>query len=127
MAGVSHTWISSTLSTEFVSLAAAKATLAVVERERVPSHLARVGGRLLAGLRKLRDGYPDIVAGAAGIAEMCFLHFTAEEHAQAAAIGCAKRGVLFKRSAYDFVSLAHDAAAVDRTLGVLEEVLAKAM
>jgi glutamate-1-semialdehyde 2,1-aminomutase len=127
MAGVSHTWISSTLSTEFVSLAAAKATLTVVERERVSAHLAEVGGRLLAGLRRLGDRYPDIVAGAAGVAEMCFLQFTAERHAQAVALGCARRGVLFKRSAYNFVSLAHDAVAIDRTLGVLDEALAESM
>ena len=36
---------------------------------------------------------------------------------------CAGRGLLFKRSAYNFPSLAHDEAAVDRTLGILDEVL----
>jgi len=41
----------------------------------------------------------------------------------AVARGCAARGLLFKRTAYNFVSLAHDEATVDRTLGVLEEVL----
>jgi glutamate-1-semialdehyde aminotransferase len=35
----------------------------------------------------------------------------------------ARRGLLFKRSAYNFVSLAHDEAAVDRTLGLLDDVL----
>ncbi len=126
MTGVSHTWISSTLSTEFVSLAAAKATLAVVERERVPLHLAAMGGRLLTGLRALHHRHPDLVAGAAGIAEMCFLQVTAESHAQAVALQCAKRGVLFKRSAYNFVSLAHDAQDIDRALAILDEVLAEA-
>ncbi|HEU4589190.1 MAG TPA: aminotransferase class III-fold pyridoxal phosphate-dependent enzyme [Gemmatimonadales bacterium] len=125
MAGVSHTWISSTLSTEYVSLAAAQATLAVVERERVPAHLAKVGGRLLAGLRALHARYPAVVTGAAGLPELCFLQFAGEHQAQAVARGCAHRGVLFKRSAYNFVSLAHDAATVDHTLGVLDEVLAQ--
>jgi glutamate-1-semialdehyde 2,1-aminomutase len=124
MAGVSHTWISSTLSTEYVSLAAARATLGVVERERVPVHLGQVGGHLLAGLRALRTRYPAVVTGAAGVAEMCFLQFASEHQAQAVARGCARRGVLFKRSAYNFVSLAHDVATVDHTLGVLDEVLA---
>ncbi|HEU4648098.1 MAG TPA: aminotransferase class III-fold pyridoxal phosphate-dependent enzyme [Gemmatimonadales bacterium] len=125
MAGVSHTWISSTLSTEFVSLAAAQATLAVVERERVPAHLAKVGGRLLAGLRALHTRYPAVVTGAAGLPELCFLQFAGEHQAQAVARRCAHRGVLFKRSAYNFVSLAHDVATIDHTLGVLDEVLAQ--
>ena len=33
--------------------------------------------------------------------------------------------LLFKRTAYNFVSLAHDEATVDRTLGILDEVLAE--
>jgi glutamate-1-semialdehyde aminotransferase len=38
-------------------------------------------------------------------------------------VGCAERGLLFKRSAYNFVSLAHDEPTVDRTLGHLDDVL----
>jgi len=38
--------------------------------------------------------------------------------------GCAARGVLFKRTAYNFVSLAHDEGTVDGTLEGLEDVLA---
>lgn len=41
--------------------------------------------------------------------------------------GCAARGLLFKRTAYNFVSLAHDEVAVDRTLEVLDEVLTKVL
>ena len=37
--------------------------------------------------------------------------------------GCARRGLLFKRTAYNFVSLAHDDAAIDSALDVLDEVL----
>jgi glutamate-1-semialdehyde aminotransferase len=39
------------------------------------------------------------------------------------ALACAARGLLFKRTGYNFVSLAHDDAAVDRTIGILDEVL----
>jgi len=124
MAGVARTWMSSTLATEFVSLAAARATLAVMEREAVPARLAATGGRLVAGLRALAARHPDVVAGVAGLPEMCFLQFAEERYAASVALGSARRGVLFKRSAYDFVSLAHDDAAVDRTLEVLEEVVA---
>jgi glutamate-1-semialdehyde aminotransferase len=31
--------------------------------------------------------------------------------------------VLFKRTAYNFVSLAHDEATIDRTLDVVDQVL----
>jgi glutamate-1-semialdehyde 2,1-aminomutase len=123
MAGVSRTWISSTLATESVALAAGKATLDVVVAERVPDHLHRVGTRLLHGLHRLQHEHPDAVTGVGGVAEMCFLHYASEDVSRAVARGCAARGVLFKRTAYNFVSLAHDEATVDRTLGVLEEVL----
>ena len=34
-----------------------------------------------------------------------------------------QRGLLFKRTAYNFVSLAHDAATIDRSLEILDEAL----
>jgi glutamate-1-semialdehyde aminotransferase len=36
---------------------------------------------------------------------------------------CAQSGLLFKRSAYNFVSLAHEEAVIDRTLEQLSEAL----
>lgn len=123
MAGVSHTWISSTLATESVALAAAKTTLEVFDAEDVCAHLHRVGTRLLHGLHRLQHGYPDVVSGTGGLAEMCFLHFVNDDRARTVAVECAKRGLLFKRTAYNFVSLAHGEAEVDAALGILEEVL----
>jgi hypothetical protein len=38
---------------------------------------------------------------------------------------CARRGLLFKRTAYNFVSLAHDEATIDESLGILGETLTK--
>jgi glutamate-1-semialdehyde 2,1-aminomutase len=124
MAGVTRTWISSTLATELVSLAAARATLGVVRRDGVPARLRALGGRLLEGLEGLARRHPERVAGVAGVPEMCFLRFADEAASRTLARGAADRGVLFKRSAYNFVSAAHDAAVIDRSLGVLEEVLA---
>ncbi len=46
---------------------------------------------------------------------------------RAIAIGCAERGMLWKRGAYNFVSLAHDAAAVDRAIAILSEVVPMAV
>jgi glutamate-1-semialdehyde 2,1-aminomutase len=123
MAAATRTWISSTLATEGVALAAARATLEVFERAAVCEHLHRVGTRLLHGLHRLQRKYPDAIAGVAGMAEMCFLHYATEEISRAVAVGCAKEGVLFKRTAYNFVSLAHDEGAVDRALEVLDGVL----
>ena len=123
MAGALRTWISSTLATETVSLAAARATLAVYERGDVCGHLHRIGTRLLHGLHDLQRRFPRVITGVAGIAEMSFLHYATDALSQAVAVGAARRGLLFKRTAYNFVSLTHDEGAVDRTLEVLGEVL----
>jgi glutamate-1-semialdehyde 2,1-aminomutase len=123
MDGVARTWISSTLATELVSLAAALATLSVVVEQDVPAHLFRVGGRLLAGLHALGERHEHIVSAVRGCEPMCFLECGDEALSAGLAAACARRGLLFKRSAYNFVSLAHDEAVVDRTLGILDEAL----
>jgi glutamate-1-semialdehyde 2,1-aminomutase len=123
MAGVARTWISSTLATEFVSLAASRATLAALEARRVPAYLGRVGGRLLGGLQVLAERYPRHLRGAAGLPEMCCLLYHDDSAGARLAVEAARRGLLFKRSAYNFVSLAHGDAEVDRALGVLDEAL----
>src|SRR6185369_4799457 len=125
MRHVSETWISSTMATEFVSIAAALATLEVIRAERLSDHLGRVGGRLLVGLEDLARRFPALVTGAAGIPELCYLRFANESVSQRVARGCAHRGLLFKRTAYNFVSLAHDEAAVDSGLGLLAQALAE--
>lgn len=121
-----RSWISSTLATEFLGLAAAEATLEVMVEARVPLHLGRIGGRLQSGLERLVGQYPALLAGVGGIPEMCFLRFMSDEAGARLARLAAERGVLFKRSAYNFVSLAHDLAAVDGALGVLEEACREA-
>lgn len=120
---VTRTWISSTLATESVALAAAKATLAVMDEERVPAHLARVGTRLLDGLATLATRHSPLVTGVAGLPQMCHLQFRDEPLSGRVALACAERGLLFKRSAYNFVSLAHDEEVVDRSLEILEDAL----
>ncbi len=116
-----RSWISSTLATELVGFAAAEVTLEVMVEARVPLHLGRIGGRLFAGLERLAGQHPAVVAGVGGIPEMCFLRFMNEETGARISRLAAEHGVLFKRSAYNFVSLAHDLATVDHALGVLEE------
>jgi glutamate-1-semialdehyde 2,1-aminomutase len=126
MAGASRTWISSTLATELVSLAAARATLDVMVARRVPEHLHRMGRRLFDGLVSLQQKYPKIVTGVGGIPEMCFLQYAGEDVSRSVTTGCARAGLIFKRSAYNFVSLAHDDSVVDRTLHLLGEALSAA-
>src|SRR6266513_1083681 len=123
MAAASRTWISSTLATEGVALAAARATLDVFTREDVCGHLHRVGTKLLHGLHDLQSRHPAKITGVAGVAEMCFLHYASDTLSHAAALGAAARGLLFKRTAYNFVSLAHDEGTVDRTLEILDATL----
>lgn len=123
MEGVSRTWISSTLATEFVSLAAARATLDVMVSAAVPEHLRRVGRRLHQGLQRLQQEHPELVTGVGGIAEMCFLQYGDEAVSRAVTSACAQNGLLFKRSAYNFVSLAHQESEIDGTIGRLREAL----
>lgn len=123
MAAVARTWISSTLATEWVSLAAARATLAVLDEAGVPAHLARVGRRLFDGLAALAARHPARVAGVAGLPEMCCFRFHREHDGASLAVEAARRGLLFKRSAYNFVSLAHTESDVDRALAVLDDAL----
>jgi len=120
---VRDTWISSTLATEFVALAAARATQRVARVARLPAALRRLGEPLRAGLVRLAERFPGGIAGVGGIPEMCYLRFSDDATSQRVARACARRGLLFKRSAYNFVSLAHDAAAVEGALGILEDVL----
>lgn len=126
MAGVSRTWISSTLATEFVSLAAAQATLEVMVTRAVPKHIHRVGGRLLTGLFRLWRENPELVTGVGGIPEMCFLQYPDEAVSRAVTVACSEVGLLFKRSAYNFVSLAHDESVVDHSLDLLAQALSAA-
>ncbi len=123
MNAASRTWISSTLATEGVALAAARATLEVFERDGVCDHLHRIGTRLLHGLHEVQRAHSGLVTGVAGIAEMCFLHYATEDLSRAVALRAAERGLLFKRTAYNFVSLAHDEGTVDRALAMLHEAL----
>jgi 4-aminobutyrate aminotransferase-like enzyme len=123
MNAASRTWISSTLATEGVALAAARATLEVFARDDVCGHLHRIGTRLLHGLHEVQRAHSGLVTGVAGIAEMCFLHCATEDLSRAVAAQAAKRGLLFKRTAYNFVSLAHDEGTVDRALAMLHEAV----
>jgi glutamate-1-semialdehyde 2,1-aminomutase len=120
---VDRTWISSTLATEFVALAAAEATLETMAAERVPERLDRLGRRLYEGLARLAERFPQWIEAVRGMPVMCHLQFRTEQASARCAAGAARHQLLFKRSAYNFVSLAHQESDVDQCLAILDAVL----
>jgi glutamate-1-semialdehyde aminotransferase len=54
---------------------------------------------------------------------MCCLLFHDEAVGARLATETARRGILFKRNAYNFVSMAHGEREVEQAVGVLGEVL----
>jgi glutamate-1-semialdehyde aminotransferase len=118
MARVRETWISSTLATEAVALAAADAVLDVWEREDVAAHLGRIG-------RMMMDGLAAAYAsdGVVGLPEMWLLRFADGDVERRFLLAAAGRGVLIKRGAYNFPSLAHDEAAVRASLDAARAAL----
>lgn len=118
-----QTWISSTMATEYVSLAAARATIRALRTRGVPQHLDVMGSRLFTGLQRLAGRHQRLGISVAGIPQMCYLRHENEAVSHRVAIECANRGLLFKRTAYNFVSLAHDQDTIDRALDILDEAL----
>jgi glutamate-1-semialdehyde 2,1-aminomutase len=125
MKAATKTWISSTLATEWVSLAAARAVIEVYRREDVCRSLQRVGTVLFEGLREVAHRRSEAVLGVSGLPPLCYLRFATDEVGSRLASGVARRGVLFKRDAYNFVSLAHTPEIVRDVLARLEEALAE--
>jgi glutamate-1-semialdehyde 2,1-aminomutase len=123
MVRVKETWISSTLATEAVSLAAARAVLDVWERSDVAGHITAVGLRLLDGLARLE---PQGGFEAVGLPEMFLLRFADHEVERRFLLAAVERGVLLKRGAYDFPSLAHGEHEVAETLEAAAGALAAA-
>ncbi len=122
MAALERTWISSTLATEFVSLAAARAVLEAVAGG-ADAAIARAGRDFFAGLQQCATRYPDLVAEVRGIPEFCYLAFRSEGVSTHTASRAAAHGLLFKRNAYNFPSAAHDAATVSEVLVRLDRAL----
>jgi len=120
MARVRETWISSTLATEFVALAAAGAVLDVWAEIDVAAHLARVGTGIRAALEACAAAGGWTVEG---MPEMWFLRFSDPERERRFLLGCVGRGVLLKRGAYDFPSLAHGDAEVEETMRAVRATL----
>lgn len=127
LARLRETWVSSTLATEFVSLAAADAVLDVWEQTDVAGHIDRIGTLLLGELRALETQHvwPSAELAVAGVPSMWFLRWTAPEHERAFLLACVRRGVLLKRGAYNFPSLAHGEREVTATIAAVRDALSE--
>jgi glutamate-1-semialdehyde 2,1-aminomutase len=125
MHAATRTWISSTLATEFVSLAAALAVLDVFGDGKAAQHLSVVGSQFMEGLDQLARDHPAVAQRVRGIPQMCYLQFASSELAHAVTAGAARRGVLFKPSAYNFVSLAHTDHVIQVVLQQLDQVISE--
>jgi glutamate-1-semialdehyde aminotransferase len=123
MARVTNTWISSTLATEWVALAAAGAVLDVWDETDVARHLADIGRVALDGLAPLAASRAFTTCG---LPEMWFLSFADPSRERRFLLGCVEKGVLLKRGGYNFPSLSHERRDVDETLSVVRAVLAEA-
>ena len=123
MEAAGRTWISSTLAGEATALAAASAVLDWHEERDVCGDLAAVGDqmRALVGSAVERSG----VAGVelAGISPMWFLRWESAARQTRFQELALAHGVLFKRGAYNFASLAHD----ERALAAIERAASSAL
>jgi len=118
-----RTWISSTLATEYVSLAAALAVLDAFAYDDIAARLAALGGVLLSGFQEIAARVPTLVHGVRGIPEFCYLEFADAATGAQAARRCAEHGLLVKWNAYNFVSAAHTGEIIRESLGCLDAVL----
>ncbi len=125
MARVRETWISSTLATEFVALAAADAVLDVWDGDDVAGHIERIGTIVLDDLARLEERavWPSDRLAVVGLPAMWFLRFGSADAERAFLLAAVKRGVLLKRGAYNFPGLAHGETEAVRTVDVIREAL----
>ncbi|MDB4908286.1 MAG: aminotransferase class-III [Gemmatimonadetes bacterium] len=108
MDAVRNTWVSSTLASEGVSLAACDAVLDWHERAEVCESLAEIGREMQRGVSSAIEASGLQGVTAHGLDPMWLLRWdTPERESRFLELG-AGQGVLFKRGAYNYASLAHD-------------------
>ena len=117
MRAARSTWISSTLASEGVALAAAGAVLDWHERAEVCEALWRIGDEMKEAVSRAVRASGVRGVTVEGIAPMWLVRFDDERRQSRFLALALEAGVLFKRGAYNFASLAHDddaVAAVER-------------
>jgi glutamate-1-semialdehyde 2,1-aminomutase len=125
--------LSATYHGDTAAMAAAIATLTIVERDRVQDHVWRLGAALIAGLNAAASRHA-ISAEAHGepLPPMPFLRFNYADPAvntrvrDAFFAACVAGGVLLHPRHMWFISRAHTEADIDRTLAVVDQAMAAA-
>ena len=107
-----RTWISSTLAGETVGLAAAVAVLDAHERGDVCARLAEIGEAMRASVSAAVNASGIAGVAVAGLPAMWYLRFDDRAVESRFLQLAVEHGVLFKRGAYNFASLAHDETAL---------------
>ena len=128
MESAREAWISSTLASETTALAAASAVLDRHDSMDVCGALAATGGAMRAAVNAAITESGATGVTVEGLDPMWMLRFD-DERRQDRFLSLARReGVLFKRGAYNFASLAHDdaaSAAIGRAARVAFDQLAE--
>ena len=108
MEAAAKTWISSTLASEAMSLAAVAGVLEWHERAEVCDTLWRTGEEMMGAIRRAiaASGAEGVTVD--GIAPMWLLRWDSPEHESRFLELAMEQGVLFKRGAYNFAAMAHD-------------------
>jgi glutamate-1-semialdehyde aminotransferase len=121
------TWISSTLAGEATALAAANAVLDRHDQSDVCDALWRIGDAMRQAVARAIQSSGVTGVHVEGIAPMWFLRFEDEALRPCFLEGALEHGVLFKRGAYNFASLAHDDDAIARIEHAAAGGLARAL
>ena len=112
MYAASQSWISSTAAAESTGLAAANAVLDWHDRVDVCDRLGEVGVSMQRVVTEALATVPEVQICVEG--ELAMWRLVAEQPADLDALvaNATRHGVLLKRGAYQFASLAHDEAAI---------------
>ncbi|HUQ84286.1 MAG TPA: aminotransferase class III-fold pyridoxal phosphate-dependent enzyme [Gemmatimonadaceae bacterium] len=112
MEAAAKTWISSTLASEAMSLAAVAAVLEMHDKGEVCDTLWRTGEEMMGAMRRAISASGVQGVTVEGIAPMWFLRWDSSENESRFLDLAIENGVLFKRGAYNFAAVAHDEQAI---------------
>jgi glutamate-1-semialdehyde 2,1-aminomutase len=112
MSAARNTWISSTLAGEATALAAANAVLEWHARGEVCEALWTVGVEMQQAVTRAVEASRVQGVRVAGIPPMWFIEFDDDARRTRFLEAALEHGVLFKRGAYNFASVAHDEDAI---------------
>ena len=112
MAAAARTWISSTLASEGTALAAAGAVLDWHERAEICEALWSTGAEMRGGVEAAIAASGVTGVSVHGIDPMWFIRFDDPKRESRFITLALAEGVMFKRGAYNFPCIAHDARAI---------------